>query len=156
MYKWPPRPFDIPIDFDIPISFAMFPPFVMLDSFAIPFSFSSWLKLDPLEVFRTRSKLFGFVSVAENRVELHPSHVGLGDEGLVATGAFGRGCLLGRRGIRKRVMSEVEKTPSVRRSEPLAVFNRHIHSVVFAVEISSAGWFRARAVWKGWIENARQ
>src|SRR5215470_10528740 len=53
-------------------------------------------------------------------------------------------------------MSEVDKTPSIRCSESLAIFNRDIHAVVFAVEVSSAGWFRARAVGKGGIENARQ
>src|SRR5262249_39468142 len=101
--------------------------------------------------FPYNPKLFGFVSVAENWIELHPGHIGLGDKGLVAAGAFGRRGFLSPRRIRKRMMAEIEETPAIRRCEPLAVFHGDIHSVVFAVEISSAGWLRARAVGKGGI-----
>src|SRR5215831_19897643 len=94
---------------------------------------------------------FVCISIAENRVELHPGHVGLGDEGLVAAGAFRCRCFLGPRGVRKRVMTEVEEAPAIGRSEPLAILHRDIHTVVFAVEISAARGFRARAVGKGWV-----
>src|SRR5215468_6772536 len=114
------------------------------------------MSLPPSNGNRGNPKLFGFVSVAENRVELHPGHVGLGDEGLVAAGAFGSRRFLGPRGVGERMMSEIEEAPAVRSSKSLAVFDRDIHAVVFAVEISSAGWFRARAVGKGRIENACQ
>src|SRR5215471_13040753 len=113
-------------------------------------------KLDPLGTSPRDPKLFGFISIAENRVELHPGHIGLGDEGLVATGAFGRRGFLGPRRVGKRMMAEIEEAPAVRSSKSLAVFHGYIHAVVFAVEISPAGWFRARAVGKGGIENASQ
>src|SRR6201984_3375042 len=58
--------------------------------------------------------------------------------------------------IGKRVMPEVEKSPPVRCSKPLAIFYRYIHAVVFAVEISSTGWVSARAVREGRIAHARQ
>jgi hypothetical protein len=72
----------------------MFPPFVMLDSFAIAI-FLLLFEIGSAGSVRTQSKLFGFVSVAKNRVELDPSHVGFGDEGLVAAGTFSYGGLLG-------------------------------------------------------------
>src|SRR6516165_1433896 len=141
----------MPVSLDIPVSFAMFPPIVVLDSFAIPFSFSSWLKLDSLEISVRNPNLFSYVAVTENRVELHPGHVGLGDEGLVAAGAFRCRCFLGPRGVRKRMMPEVEEAPAIGRSEPLAILHRDIHAVVFAVEKSPARGFRARTVGKGWV-----
>src|SRR5262249_23621505 len=58
--------------------------------------------------------------------------------------------------IRKRMMPEVEEAPAVRFGKPFAVFHGYIHAVVFAVEISSAGWFGTRAVGKGWVKNARE
>src|SRR5262245_23240200 len=134
MYKWPLWPFDMPIGFDIPISFDMFPSLVILDSLTMLFPFSFFLNCIrwncPYVI-----KLFVFVSIAENLVELDPSHVRLGDEGLVTTGAFGCGGFVSPSRIGKRVMSEVEETPAVRFSEPLAVFYSHIHAIVLTVEI---------------------
>src|SRR4029077_18507447 len=100
--------------------------------------------------------LFGFVSVAENRVELNPGHVGLCDEGLVTAGAFGRGGLFRRACVGKRVMPEVEEAPSVGGRKSLAIFHRYIHAVKFSVEISAARWLAARAVRKGRIQNPSQ
>src|SRR5215467_5664833 len=54
------------------------------------------------------------------------------------------------------MMSEVEETPPVRCSKPLAIFYGHIHAVEFAVEIAPTGWFGARTVGKARIENASQ
>src|SRR5215470_14414077 len=54
------------------------------------------------------------------------------------------------------MMSEIEEAPAIRCCEPFAVFHADIHAVVFTVEISSAGWLRARAVRKGWVEDASQ
>ena len=53
-------------------------------------------------------------------------------------------------------MSEVKEAPTVGSSKPFAIFHGDIEAVEFAVEVSSARWFSARAVGKGRIENARQ
>src|SRR5690349_2310976 len=69
----------------------------------------------------SRVELLGLVAVSENRIELDPSHVCLGDIGYMTAGALANGGFLRPRRIRKWVMSEVEETPSVRRSKSLEI-----------------------------------
>src|SRR5215471_9859879 len=102
-----------------------------------------------------RVELLGLVAVSENWIELDPSHVCLGDKGHMTAGALGRRSFLCRFGIRKRVVAEVEEAPAIGRGESLAVFHSHVHAVVFTVEISSAGWFGARTIGEGGIQDAR-
>src|SRR5215470_8676481 len=54
------------------------------------------------------------------------------------------------------MMPESKEAPVIRLSKALAVFDGNVNSVVLAVEISPAGWFFTRAVWKSWIKNTSQ
>src|SRR5215470_5364292 len=54
------------------------------------------------------------------------------------------------------MMPESKEAPVIRLGKALAVFDGNVNSVVLAVEISSAGWFFTRAVWKSRIKNASQ
>src|ERR1700745_1398442 len=51
---------------------------------------------------------------------------------------------------------KVEKAPAVRCGESLTVLHSDVETVVCAVEISSSGWFGARSIRKGRVENPRQ
>src|SRR5262250_1116539 len=53
-------------------------------------------------------------------------------------------------------MAEVEKAPSVRLGEALAVFHRNVEPVIRSVEISASGGLGARAIGEGGIKNAGQ
>src|SRR6476661_6086701 len=147
IYTWPPCPF---------VFIPMFSPFVMLISFAILSSPCALLEIGSTGSVCRSSKLFGFVSITEDRVELDPGHIGFRDEGLVAASALGWRSFFVPLSLVKWVISEVEKSPAIRRRKPLAIFHGHIHAVIFTVEISSSGWFRARAVGEGGVKNARQ
>src|SRR5215469_7400077 len=54
------------------------------------------------------------------------------------------------------MMPERKEAPVIRLGKALAVFDGNVKSVVLAVEISPAGWFFTRAVWKSRIKNASQ
>src|SRR5258705_13285140 len=94
------------------------------------------------------------VAVSENWIELCPSHVCFGDKGHMTPGALGRRSFFCRFGIGKRVVAEVEEAPAIGCGEFLAIFHSHVHAVVFTVEISSAGWFGARTIGEGGIQDA--
>src|SRR6266446_7230801 len=96
------------------------------------------------------------LSATKHWIELNPCHIGLGDEGPMATSAFAcRGFFSGL-GVRQRMMPKIEKPPAVGLGKPLTVFDRYVETVELAVEIPSAGRFRPRAVRKRWIKNACQ
>src|SRR5262245_38536801 len=54
------------------------------------------------------------------------------------------------------MMHESEEPPTIRFCKPLAVFHRHVDSVVLTIEKTASRWFSPRAIWKGRIENPGQ
>src|SRR5580700_10087693 len=96
------------------------------------------------------------VFVTQERIELNPRHVGLGDVCDMATGTFGNGRLRGGLGIRQRMMAESEEAPAICIREPLAVFDSRVDAVVGAVEEPASRWFCTRAVRESRTQNASQ
>src|SRR5580693_5646262 len=96
------------------------------------------------------------VFVTQERIELNPCHVGLGDVCDMATGTFGNGRLRCRLGIRQWMMAESEEAPAIRIREPLAVFDGRVDPVVGAVEEPASRWFCTRAVRESRTQHASQ
>src|ERR1700747_2639847 len=109
-----------------------------------------WLKLDytPCRSAPQDRNLIALlrVFVTQERIELNPRHVGLGDVRDMAPGTFGNRRLRGGLGIRQWVMAEGEEAPAIRIREPLAVFDSRVDAVVGAVEEPTSRWFCTGAV----------
>src|SRR5580693_7480259 len=96
------------------------------------------------------------VFVTQERIELNPCHVGLGDVCDMATGTFGNGRLRCRLGIRQWMMAESEEAPAIRIREPLAVFDGRVDPVVDAVEEPTPRGLSSRTIREGRTQNASQ
>src|SRR4029453_11672458 len=93
--------------------------------------------------------------VTKQRIELNVRHVGLRHVGDMTSRTFADGPFLRSLVIRHRMMAECVETPAVRLGILLTVFYRYVDAVVLAVEVSTSGRFRARAVWKSRIKDPR-
>src|SRR5580658_1348766 len=96
------------------------------------------------------------VFVTQERIELNPRHVGLGNVCEVATRTIGDGGLRCRFGIWQFVMAESEESPAICIREPLAVFDSRVNSVVGAVEEATPRGLCSRTIREGRTQNASQ
>src|SRR4030095_15235662 len=112
------------------------------------------IALDP-RVFPLCSVLIAFF-VTQQRVELNPRHVGVGDIGDMASRTFGCGRFLGSIRVRQGMMPECEEAPVIGLRKALTVFYCYVDPVVLTVEIPASGRFLTRAVWKIRFKDSRQ